>query len=145
MKKSYRLCQDGSDPSDDQPCSGSSCQNRTVRPATLCHPCSSHGGQRACWKHVDPDPIGKYQQAVFAIWRQNCSLTVHGPCGCCLSRTTTTTWGCWGCLASLLLSLADNRGVFSISGVRGTGKASARGSQHTNNSKLRARHLQVNN
>lgn len=87
---------------------------------------------------------GEYQQSVFAIWRQNCNQTVHRPCGCCLSRTTTATWGCWECLASLLLSLADNRGVFSISGVRGTGKASARGSQHTNNSKWRARHLQVN-
>lgn len=144
VRLSYRLCQGGSGPSDDESYSGSSCQNRLVRPATLCRLSGSHAGQRACWKHVDPDPTRiSDQQSVFVISRQNRSLTVHGPRGCCLSRTTTTTWACWECLASLLLSLADSRGVLSISGVRGTGKASARGSQNTNNSNLRAGHLQV--
>lgn len=76
MKKSYRLCQDGSDPSGDQSYSGSSCQSRVVRPATLCHLCSSHGGQRACWKHVDPDPTRKHQQSVCDFktkLQSNCS------------------------------------------------------------------------
>lgn len=42
-----------------------------------------------------------------------------------------STWGRCECLVNLLLSLADSRGAFSCSGVRSTGEALPRGSQHT--------------
>lgn len=47
---------------------------------------------------------------------------------------------CSDCLASLLLCRADSFGVFSISGVQGTGKVLPRGSQHTTRGKIRTRH-----
>lgn len=49
---------------------------------------------------------------------------------------TQRTWKWCECLASLLLSLADSWGNFLNSGVRGTGKASPRGSEHSKTKKI---------
>lgn len=75
---------------------------------------------------------------------KNMSETCEGSVLC----EAESTCGRCDCLASLLLSLADSTDVFSSSGVRGTGKASPRGSQHTTDtakSKISPRHLSYTN